>query len=46
MEDATFYKCGDCGYEFLAKAGTPACPRCKSNKLETKDIRTLAQIDE
>ena len=46
MGDASYYKCSDCGYEFLAKTETPACPRCKSQKIEAKDVKTLAGLDE
>jgi predicted Zn-ribbon and HTH transcriptional regulator len=46
LEDALFYRCGECGYEFLAKTQTAVCPRCKSTRLEAKDIKYLAGIDE
>jgi predicted Zn-ribbon and HTH transcriptional regulator len=46
MDVAEFFKCGACGYEFLSMSNASACPRCKSPKLEKKDVKALAGIDE
>ena len=46
MVDASYYRCNECGYEFLAKTERPACPRCKNTKLEKKDVKTLSGLDE
>ena len=46
MDKAAFYGCGDCGYEFLSNAKEPTCPRCKSKKLNNKDLKTLAGLDD
>jgi predicted Zn-ribbon and HTH transcriptional regulator len=46
LEGASYYKCSNCGYEFLAKTQNAACPRCKSTKLEDKNIKSLAGMDE
>ena len=46
MDEATYYKCGDCGYEFLANAANPACPKCQSHKLEKKDLKALLGLNE
>ena len=46
MEDALYYRCSGCGYEFLARTESPACPRCKNRKLEKKDMEALGGFDE
>ncbi len=46
MEEARLYGCQQCGYEFLAKGTAPSCPRCKSTKLDRKDIKALVGIDD
>ena len=46
MGDAKYYRCKDCGYEFLAKSASPECPRCKSIELEDKDLKTLTGMDD
>ena len=46
MEGASYYKCSECGYEFLSKTKNPACPHCKSTKLESKDIKALVGLNE
>ncbi len=46
LDEATYYKCSGCGYEFLSKIKNPTCPRCKSNKLEVEDIKSLAGFEE
>jgi len=46
MDVANFFRCGACSYEFLSKSAFSVCPRCKSSKLEGKDIKALAGIDE
>jgi predicted Zn-ribbon and HTH transcriptional regulator len=45
LEGASYYKCKDCGYEFLAKMQNPTCPRCKSPKLENRDMKSLVAMD-
>jgi predicted Zn-ribbon and HTH transcriptional regulator len=46
LGDAKYYKCEDCGYEFLAKNASPACPRCKSSELEARDLKNLIGMDD
>jgi predicted Zn-ribbon and HTH transcriptional regulator len=46
LDQATYYKCSGCGYEFLSKIKEANCPRCKGNKLESRDIKALAGLDE
>ncbi len=46
LDDAAYYKCGACGYEFLSKGKKPTCPRCRNDKLESKDIRVVVGLDE
>jgi predicted Zn-ribbon and HTH transcriptional regulator len=43
LQQADYYKCSGCGYEFLSR--TPACPRCKSDKLEKLDLKKLVGFD-
>jgi len=43
---AGYYKCSDCGYEFLSKTEDPKCPRCKSSNAESKDIHGIVGFDE
>ncbi|HYB84562.1 MAG TPA: hypothetical protein VED86_04470 [archaeon] len=45
MQEAVYYKCGGCGYEFLSNSKTPACPRCKAVKLERMDVKKLVGFD-
>jgi len=46
MQDANYFKCGDCGYEFLSNSKTPACPQCDADKLEKMDVKKLVGFDE
>jgi predicted Zn-ribbon and HTH transcriptional regulator len=46
LRDAKYYKCTNCGYEFLARSASLTCPRCKSNELEVKDIKSLTDIED
>jgi rubrerythrin len=46
LDEATYYKCGSCGYEFLSKTKDPPCPHCENRKLEIKDIGTITGFDE
>ncbi len=46
MGEGKYYRCSGCGYEFLSKVHDPTCPRCKGGKLESKDIKALAGLDE
>jgi predicted Zn-ribbon and HTH transcriptional regulator len=46
MDDAKFLRCGKCGYEFLSKALNSSCPKCKSQTLEEKDMKTLSSFDD
>jgi predicted Zn-ribbon and HTH transcriptional regulator len=44
-DDANYYRCSECKYEFLGGTKNPACPKCKSIKLEGLDIRALTGLD-
>ena len=46
MDDAKYFKCGKCGYEFLSKTGNPTCPKCNSQTIEEKDVKRLLGFDE
>jgi predicted Zn-ribbon and HTH transcriptional regulator len=46
MNDAKYFRCGKCGYEFLAKATNPLCPKCKSQTVEEKDVKDLLGFDD
>jgi len=46
LDQVDFYKCANCGYEFLAKSKDAICPRCKGRKLEDKGIGALAGLDD
>jgi ABC-type ATPase with predicted acetyltransferase domain len=46
LQEVAYWKCSGCGYEFLSSAKTPICPRCKSDKMEKKDVKKLVGFDE
>ena len=46
MNDTKYFKCRQCGYEFLAKTPNPTCPKCKSQNVEAKDMKGLLGFDE
>ena len=46
LNEASYFKCGACGYEFLSKSKNPTCPHCKSDKLQSKDIKAIAGLDQ
>jgi rubrerythrin len=43
--DVSYYKCIECGYEFLAKTEGSKCPRCGNSKMEKKDVSGLNGLD-
>jgi len=46
MEKAAYYRCADCGYEFLSRRKKARCPKCGSDQLEVKDTKVLMGFDE
>jgi len=46
LQNTNFFKCKDCGYEFLSNAKEPTCPKCKGKQMEKKDIGQLGAFDE
>jgi rubrerythrin len=44
-DNANYYKCSGCGYEFLGRIDNPACPKCKNGKLESLNIRNITGMD-
>lgn len=45
MQEADYFKCSGCGYEFLSNSKAPICPRCNAEKLEKLDIKKLVGFD-
>jgi len=46
LQEVAYWKCSGCGYEYLSNSETPICPRCKNDKLERKDVKTVVGFDE
>jgi predicted Zn-ribbon and HTH transcriptional regulator len=46
LDQACYYECSACGYEFLSKQIGAACPRYKGHKLAGRDMKSLADLDE
>ena len=46
LQEANYYKCTGCGYEFLSNATPPTCPHCKTAKLDKMDAGKLVGFDE
>jgi predicted Zn-ribbon and HTH transcriptional regulator len=45
LQEANYYKCTGCGYEFLSNSKTPVCPHCKVDRLEHMDAKNLVGFD-
>jgi ABC-type ATPase with predicted acetyltransferase domain len=46
LQEVAYWKCNGCGYEYLSNSKTPICPRCKNDKLEKKDVKSVGGFDE
>jgi predicted Zn-ribbon and HTH transcriptional regulator len=46
MDEAKFFRCGKCGYEFLSKTLNSTCPKCKGQTLEEKDMKNMSSFDD
>ena len=46
MQDADYFKCSGCGYEFLSASKNPKCPKCGNTRLEKADMGKVVGLDD